>query len=222
MRGIEGNFMAQPRVFAHSAQPVILGSDISDTDQRGCALYVGTTGTIVVRMEGTHKAEDVVGNLYDTNVSIFYNVPGGSFLPILVTSVLESNQVELTARADFYDLEFKKAEDLLSQLQEELTELRNALAQAEQEADEAKDQASNICEKLGEDSGPCRVSLQKADRTLETVKQLKNEEVDLEARVEDQSKETALAEKEADIARSASEDPALLVTTDAENILALF
>ncbi len=222
MRGIEGNFMAQPRVFAHSAQPVILGSDISDTDQRGCALYVGTTGTIVVRMEGTHKAEDVIGNLYDTNVSIFYNVPGGSFLPILVTSVLESNQVELTARADFYDLEFKKAEDSLSQLQEELSELRSALAQAEQEADEAKAQASSICEKLGEDSGPCRVSQQKVERTLETVKQLKDEEQELEAKVEDQNAKTAKAEKDADVARAASEDPALLVTTDAENILALF
>ena len=47
MRGIEGNFMAQPRVFAHSAVPVDIGSPIAGTEERGCALYVGTGGTLV-------------------------------------------------------------------------------------------------------------------------------------------------------------------------------
>lgn len=222
MRGIEGNFMAQPRVFAHSAQPVTLGINISDTDQRGCALYVGTTGTIVVTMEGTHKAEDVVGNLYDTNVSIFYNVPGGSFLPILVTSVLESNQVELTARADFYDIQFKKDQDLLADLQEQLSELRDNLANAKQEADEAKEAADGVCKKLGENSGPCEVAKQQALRLEAIASELSSEDEELTAEVEEQEAKTAKAEKQAEEAKSASEDPSLVVSTDAENILALF
>ena len=74
MRGLEGNFQAQPRVFGHDA--VLLAgasaTQISDTSERGCCLYIGTGGNITVTMEGG-------------NTVTFNNVPDGHFLPILVT-----------------------------------------------------------------------------------------------------------------------------------------
>ena len=72
--GLQGNEMAQPRVFAHDAV-AISGSaaQIAGTEDRGCCLYVGTGGSIVVRMEGS-----------STNVT-FTNVPNGTFMPVLVT-----------------------------------------------------------------------------------------------------------------------------------------
>ena len=72
--GLSGNEMAQPRVFAHDAV-AISGSttQIAGTENRGCCLYVGTGGNIVVRMEGS-----------STDVT-FTNVPNGTFMPVLVT-----------------------------------------------------------------------------------------------------------------------------------------
>ena len=72
--GLQGNEMAQPRVFAHDAV-AISGSttQIAGTESRGCCLYVGTGGSIVVRMEGS-----------STDVT-FTNVPNGTFMPVLVT-----------------------------------------------------------------------------------------------------------------------------------------
>ena len=54
IKGLAGNEMAQPRVFAHDAV-AISGSNtqIAGTESRGCCLYVGTGGSIVVRMEGS-------------------------------------------------------------------------------------------------------------------------------------------------------------------------
>lgn len=74
IKGLVGNEMAQPRVFAHDAV-AISGSNtqITGTENRGCCLYVGTGGNIVVRMEGS-----------STNVT-FTNVPNGTFMPVLVT-----------------------------------------------------------------------------------------------------------------------------------------
>ena len=48
--GLQGNEMAQPRVFAHDAV-AISGSatQIAGTEDRGCCLYVGTGGSIVVK-----------------------------------------------------------------------------------------------------------------------------------------------------------------------------
>ena len=79
MRGLEGNFMAQPRVFAHDAKNVTPGtSRIANTEDRGVCLYVGDSGDVEVIMEG------------GTTI-VFTNVPSGSFLPILVTHVLAPN-----------------------------------------------------------------------------------------------------------------------------------
>ena len=74
IKGLAGNEMNQPRVFAHDAV-AISGSatQIAGTENRGCCLYVGTGGSIVVRMEGS-----------STDVT-FTNVPNGTFMPVLVT-----------------------------------------------------------------------------------------------------------------------------------------
>ena len=74
IKGLAGNEMAQPRVFAHDAV-AISGSatQIAGTENRGCCLYVGTGGSIVVRMESS-----------STDVT-FTNVPNGTFMPVLVT-----------------------------------------------------------------------------------------------------------------------------------------
>lgn len=74
MRGLEGNFQAQPRVFGHDA--ILLSgasaTQITNTEDRGCCLYIGTGGDITVTMEGGNSVT-------------FKNVPDGHFLPILVT-----------------------------------------------------------------------------------------------------------------------------------------
>ena len=75
--GLQGNEMAQPRVFAHDAVAVTPHDTnrIPGTEDRGCCLYVGTTGgTVVVIMESGTEAT-------------FNAVPAGSFLPVLVTHV---------------------------------------------------------------------------------------------------------------------------------------
>tara|TARA_R100000742_G_C4173940_1_gene11294 strand:- start:200 stop:490 length:291 start_codon:yes stop_codon:yes gene_type:complete len=76
LRGLEGNMMAQPRVFAHDAAAVTKSdtTDIPNTEYRGCCLYVGGQGNIKVTME---SGEEVT----------FTGVAAGSFLPILVTRV---------------------------------------------------------------------------------------------------------------------------------------
>ncbi len=87
--GLEGNMMAQPRVFAHDAK----GFDPTDYDelllpvptadetvfmQRGACLYVGVdVTTMTVTMESGNEAT-------------FLNIPAGSFLPILVIKIQEA------------------------------------------------------------------------------------------------------------------------------------
>ena len=72
--GLAGNEMAQPRVFAHDAVAITGSStQIAGTENRGCCLYIGTGGPIVVKMEGS-----------STNIT-FTNVPNGTFMPVLVT-----------------------------------------------------------------------------------------------------------------------------------------
>jgi hypothetical protein len=73
MRGLEGNFQAQPRVFGHDALAISASAtQIANTEDRGVCLYIGTGGNVTVIMEG------------GTEVT-FNNVPDGHFLPILVT-----------------------------------------------------------------------------------------------------------------------------------------
>jgi hypothetical protein len=96
--GLEGNMMAQPRIFAHDAQslnvadfgdllvpkPATLPSGLEETVfmQRGACLYVGVNcSTIQVTMESGAQP-------------IFKNVPAGSFLPILITTVEEAEDAD--------------------------------------------------------------------------------------------------------------------------------
>jgi|GEM_PF-6293014 len=82
-RGVEGNFQAQPRVFAHDAKNVTPddSNDLANTEQRGACIYVGnvTGGSeLQVTMEG------------GTTV-IFKGIAAGTFMPILVTRVWATN-----------------------------------------------------------------------------------------------------------------------------------
>ena len=96
MRGLEGNFQAQPRVFAHDAVNVTpsgtaVGS-IANTDQRGCCLYVGQAMTLTVQTEG------------GTGTSIFKGVAAGSFLPVLVTSVTDYTLTDTAGTKGDWDI----------------------------------------------------------------------------------------------------------------------
>lgn len=89
--GLEGNMMAQPRVFAHDAKdfliadlssllvppPATLPSGLEETVfmQRGACLYIGVDmSALTVTMESG-------------STPTFRNIPAGSFLPILVTQI---------------------------------------------------------------------------------------------------------------------------------------
>ncbi len=87
MRGLEGNFQAQPRVFGHDAVAITAdaGNDIANTSERGCCLYIGTGGDIQVIMEG------------GTSAVTFKNVPDGHFLPILVTRYVGGTVADVLA-----------------------------------------------------------------------------------------------------------------------------
>ncbi len=222
MRGIEGNFMAQPRVFAHSAKPVTPGSaPISKTDDRGCALYVGTTGTIVVKMEGTHVALDAVGEEYNTNINIYYNVPGGSFLPILVTHVLDSNQEDLDSRVDFWNSKLVKAQEELAQTQARIAETRSKINKAEELVAALKEEAGKECE-INPNGAKCSMlesRVKSAKDVVEELKDLEDELVEEQKTLEEDINEfTANVET----VTEAAQDGENQVSTDAENILALF
>ena len=99
--GLAGNMQAEPRVFAHHAKELTLGTnpsvgvgvldfttppdplpagDTVNTLRRGACLYVGIGGDVKVRMEsqfGKNPKVDVT----------FKNVQSGSFLPIQVIKV---------------------------------------------------------------------------------------------------------------------------------------
>lgn len=84
-KGVQGNFAAQVRVFAHDAVSVTPSATrIANTDQRGVCLYIGGQGDVKVTMEsGTTQT--------------FKNVSAGTFLPILVTHVLSAGTDPTTA-----------------------------------------------------------------------------------------------------------------------------
>jgi len=75
MKGVQGNFSAQERVFGHDALAVSASAtQIAGTEDRGVCLYIGTGGNVTVKMESGSEVT-------------FHNVPDGHFLPILVTHV---------------------------------------------------------------------------------------------------------------------------------------
>lgn len=79
--GLQGNEMAQPRVFAHDAKIVYEDVTIPGTETRGCCLYIGevTSGA---------TATDITVVMESGQQAVFSKVPHGSFLPILVTKVV--------------------------------------------------------------------------------------------------------------------------------------
>ena len=85
VKGLAGNFQAQPRVFAHDAVGLTAAQInsgtyvIPGTESRGVCLYVGKAmDSITVIMESG-----------STPVK-FKGINAGSFLPILVTSVVNA------------------------------------------------------------------------------------------------------------------------------------
>ena len=88
-KGVQGNFAAQVRVFAHDAVSVTKSDtvDIPGTEDRGVCLYVNVSGDIKVKME---SGSDIT----------FKGVTTGQFLPILVKRVFTTGTtgaVELIA-----------------------------------------------------------------------------------------------------------------------------
>lgn len=75
VKGVQGNMAAQSRIMGHDAVVVDFGVTIAGTESRGAALYVGiAVSVLTVVMESGNEAT-------------FYNVPAGTFMPILVTQV---------------------------------------------------------------------------------------------------------------------------------------
>lgn len=218
MRGIEGNFMAQPRVFAHSAVPVDIGSPIAGTEERGCALYVGTGGTLVVEMEGTHQAVDAAGNTFDTNINIFTNIGTGMFLPILVLKVLESNAEVFIQRQDYY-------EGLINSLEEENSALNDQIVDLQDEIEkllEIKEQLLNELKAAienGNDILAESLDIQVQDVT-DQIDQLQDQVEALEARLKEIPGEIDEASEALDQVTTAAVEGT--VETEASGILGLF
>jgi hypothetical protein len=78
--GIQGNQMKEARVFGHHAKEIVeSATQITGTTERGCCLYVGGAGDVKVTME---SGVDVT----------FKGVNAGTFLPILITHVLDESR----------------------------------------------------------------------------------------------------------------------------------
>ena len=98
IKGLAGNEMAQPRVFAHDAVGLTAAQIASGTyvipgtKDRGVCLYIGAAmTTMTVIMESGNPA-------------IFKGVSAGSFLPILVTSVTAATGAAALADNDILAL----------------------------------------------------------------------------------------------------------------------
>ena len=89
MKGVQANFGAQVKVLGHDAVAISASADqIAGTEDRGVCLYVGTGGSVQVKMEGTMGGA--------ANVT-FENVPDGHFLPILVTHLIGGTASDILA-----------------------------------------------------------------------------------------------------------------------------
>jgi phage shock protein A len=218
MRGIEGNFMAQPRVFAHSAVPVDIGSPIAGTEERGCALYVGTGGTLVVEMEGTHQAVDAAGNTFDTNVNIFTNIGTGMFLPILVLKVLESNAEVFAQRVDYYS-------DLINSLEQENTAFETRKSEVEAALDKLEEKKVELLAQLKEaiEAGNTILAASldiEVQNVTDEIDELQEELAEIEEQLDQIAEGIDVASKAIKQVEAASEDGT--VETEASQILGLF
>ncbi len=97
MKGVQNNFAAQVRVFAHDAINLtpngnLTNTTIANTDSRGVCLYIGAAMTsITVTMESGTPAT-------------FKGLQAGSFLPILVTAVTAATGEAALADSDILGL----------------------------------------------------------------------------------------------------------------------
>ena len=218
MRGIEGNFMAQPRVFAHSAVPVDIGSPIAGTEERGCALYVGTGGTLVVEMEGTHEAVDAAGNTFNTNINIFTNVGTGMFLPILVVKVLESNAEFFSQRLSYYT-------NLINSLELENKDLEAQKKEIDAAIEKLEEQKTNTLAEL-KDAIESGNDILAASLDVQ-IQEITDQIDELEAQLDEIESQLDANEEAIDIANTSVkevEDASIEgpVETDASEILGLF
>ncbi len=85
MDGLQGNMMAQPRMFGHDAVEITAGADIPNTSDRGAVVYNGSSNPqdITIVTEAGTEIE-------------FKNVqPGtvvGNTTPMLATKLIEETQ----------------------------------------------------------------------------------------------------------------------------------
>jgi uncharacterized coiled-coil protein SlyX len=219
-RGLEGNFMAQPRILAHSVLPItedLVGKILPFTEGRGCALYIGgqepgtTSCDIVVRMEGSTDVgfgpEDIV---------VFRNVAPGSFLPILVTSVLESDEAFYEERINYLNEKIVELDQSISSDKTKLKDIDGKIAETEVQ----KKEAIRACQELPPiEAKQCESNaLKKYDPIIEGFR---TEQEKLEADIEDSERQKA--EADAIIAESRDIiDSGLTVQTSAINVLGLF
>jgi len=94
-KGVQGIQAAQVRVFAHDAVSLVTGgtgspntNTIANTDQRGVCLYIGEDLTLLeVIMESGNPAT-------------FRGLKAGSFLPVLVTRIVDATAKDGTLNDD--------------------------------------------------------------------------------------------------------------------------
>jgi len=219
-RGLEGNFMAQPRILAHSVLPItedLVGKILPFTEGRGCALYIGgqepgtTSCDIVVRMEGSTDIgfgpEDIV---------VFRNVAPGSFLPILVTSVLSSDVEFYEERINYLNAKLVELDQSIASDKARLEAVETEIAETEIK----KKEAFKACQDLP----PVEVKQCESDAAKKYDKILKSLR-EQEAELNDEIDANERQKVEADKAIAEAEDvinSGLTVETSAINVLGLF
>lgn len=98
-RVVSGEVAANPRVFAHDALNMtpsgsVTTSQIPGTEspKRGAAIYIGQAMSITVQLEGS------TGNV------IFKGLAAGSFLPILVTAIVDYTLTDVSGTKGDWDI----------------------------------------------------------------------------------------------------------------------
>ena len=78
-----GQYGNQPDFGTRAKETAASGSPASPSENlNSAALYIGTGGTLVC---------DVVGGNGTNNYSIFYNIPDGTFFPVIVNHIFGDN-----------------------------------------------------------------------------------------------------------------------------------
>ena len=225
MKTVQGNFMAEPRVFAHSARNITPSSEsIPLIDERGVALYIGSGGDVIVRMEGTHVSTDPVGNPWVTNICVFRNVPDGLFMPVLVTHVLENNEEEWKNYIAFYENLGESLSRQIEQMNKLITKLNEQEAVLREEIEVAKFNYDKNCAGGNPRSKSYCSNLQK------TINNLKDQLSETQRQKEDATKQLDQLQEDANTNKQDQDtleklynaDPSPIIETTAENIVALY